>query len=87
MHHGVCSSANDAYFDYDWGADDLTGGAYVASFPPGTITGAKRDFHETEQPVVFASTDIAGLGFGHVEGALRFGTQAAETTLRRLRGR
>ena len=74
----------DAYFDHDWTADDLTGGAYVASFPPGTITGAKRAFHETEQTVVFASSDIAGLGFGHVEGALRFGAQAAQLTLQRL---
>ena len=76
---------HQGYFDHDWTADALTGGAYVASFPPGTITDAKRRFHETPGPIAFAASDIAGLGFGHVEGALRSGAQAAQTTLERLR--
>lgn len=45
-------------FDYDWGADPLTGGAYVASFPPGIMTSAKRAFHEEDSPILFAGSDI-----------------------------
>lgn len=74
------------YFDYDWSADPLTGGAYVASFPPGVMTTAKRSFHEEASAITFAVSEMGGRGFGHVEGAVRSGAQAARTILDRLRG-
>jgi len=78
-----------AYVESDWEHQELTGGAYGSSFDVGGLTRYGRVLHEPVGPIEFGSSDIAGLGFQHVDGAVRVGARLAERILagRRVSGR
>lgn len=69
------------YVESDWQHQELTGGAYATSFDVGSLTRYGHALHEPVGPIRFGSSDIAGLGFQHVDGAVRVGTRLAEQIL------
>jgi putrescine oxidase len=61
------------YYESDWAAEEWTQGAYAASYDLGGLTRYGFDQHSPVGPIRFGSSDIAGLGFQHVDGAIRMG--------------
>ncbi|MCW2771532.1 MAG: putrescine oxidase [Aeromicrobium sp.] len=66
-----------AYYESDWAAEDLTAGAYATSFDVGSMTRYGALLREPVGPLQFVSSDVAGLGFQHVDGGIRMGAEAA----------
>ncbi|KHK98950.1 Putrescine oxidase [Microbacterium mangrovi] len=73
------------YHESDWGAAEWTRGAYAASFDLGGLHRYGADLRTPVGPVHFASSDLAGEGFQHVDGAIRTGRDAAATIIERAR--
>jgi putrescine oxidase len=69
------------YYESPWMHDQWTGGAYAASFATGALRRFGPLLREDVGPMLFASSDIAGLGFQHVDGGIRMGEAAAERIL------
>lgn len=65
------------YVESDWQHQELTGGAYGTSFDLGGLTRYGAALHEPLGPIEFGSSDIAGHGFQHVDGAIRIGARIA----------
>lgn len=66
-----------AYYVSDWGSEQWTRGAFATSYDLG---GLSRWGHQQNQPVgpmFFASSDIQGSGYQHVDGGVRIGTDTA----------
>ncbi|WP_232324003.1 flavin monoamine oxidase family protein [Catenuloplanes japonicus] len=72
-----------AYYESPWAADEWTGGAFGTSFGIGALTRYNSLLREDVGPIAFISSDIAGLGFLHVDGAVRMGESAAARLLGR----
>ncbi|GAA3527670.1 flavin monoamine oxidase family protein [Nocardioides daeguensis] len=66
-----------AYVESDWQHQELTGGAYGTSFDLGGLTRWGHVLRQPVGPIEFGSSDVAGLGFQHVDGAVRVGTEIA----------
>ena len=79
---GDAARTPTTYVESDWQHQELTGGAYGTSFDLGSLTRYGRVLHEPVGPIEFGSSDIAGLGFQHVDGAVRVGTRLAQRILR-----
>jgi putrescine oxidase len=73
------------YHESDWDADEWTRGAHAASFDLGGLHRYGADLRTPVGPVHFASSDLAGEGFPHVDGAIRMGRAAASTIIERAR--
>lgn len=69
------------YKESDWQHQELTGGAYATSFDVGTMTRYGHTLREPVGRIHFGSSDVAGLGFQHVDGAVRMGSLLARTIL------
>ena len=69
------------YVESDWQHQELTGGAYGTSFDLGGLTRYGHVLQQSVGPLHFGSSDIAGLGFQHVDGAVRVGTALAARLL------
>ncbi|GAA1582371.1 flavin monoamine oxidase family protein [Actinoplanes couchii] len=61
------------YYESPWMADEWTVGAFGTSFDIGSLTRYGSHLRQEVGPLSFASSDIAGLGFQHVDGAIRMG--------------
>ena len=70
-----------AYYESPWMADEWTAGAYATSFDIGSLTRYGRHLRSDVGPLTFASSDVAGLGFQHVDGAIRMGESVARRLL------
>lgn len=66
------------YYESPWMAEEWTAGAYATSFDVGSLTRYGPHLRERVGPLAFASSDVAGLGFQHVDGAIRMGEAVAE---------
>ncbi|TNM41979.1 FAD-dependent oxidoreductase [Nocardioides albidus] len=66
-----------AYVESDWQHQELTGGAYGTSFDLGGLTRWGHLLREPVGPIEFGSSDVAGHGFQHVDGAVRVGGEIA----------
>ncbi|MET0931417.1 MAG: NAD(P)/FAD-dependent oxidoreductase [Aeromicrobium sp.] len=66
-----------AYFESDWTSEELGSGAYGSSFDVGGLTRFGPALREPVGPIQIGSSDVAGLGFQHVDGALRVGAELA----------
>jgi putrescine oxidase len=66
------------YYESDWAAEEWTQGAYAASFDLGGLTRYGALQLEPVGPIRFGSSDLAGLGYQHVDGAIRVGERLAE---------
>lgn len=51
--------------------------AYATSFDIGGLTRYGARLREPVGPISFGSSDVAGLGFQHVDGAIRVGRMLA----------
>ena len=71
----------EAYYESPWMDDEWTGGAYATSFSTGALTRYGKHLREDVGPLSFTSSDVAGLGFQHVDGAIRMGEAAAARIL------
>ncbi|MBF4459180.1 MULTISPECIES: flavin monoamine oxidase family protein [unclassified Pseudoclavibacter] len=69
------------YFESDWVNERYTRGAYGASFDVGGTVRYGEASKAAVGRIRFASSDIAGLGFTHIEGAIRMGEEAARSIL------
>ena len=69
------------YVESDWQHQELTGGAYATSFDVGSLSRYGAKLREPVGPIHFGSSDVAGLGFQHVDGAVRMGTLLASAIL------
>ncbi|QSR27242.1 putrescine oxidase [Nocardioides aromaticivorans] len=74
------------YVESDWQHQELTGGAYGTSFGVGGLTRYGHLLREPLGPIEFGSSDVAGHGFQHVDGAVRVGAEIAQRILGRLTG-
>ncbi len=72
------------YYESDWGTEEWTRGAYAASFDLGGLVRYGADQRAAVGPVRFASSDLAGHGYQHVDGAVRMGREAAAEILAAL---
>jgi putrescine oxidase len=70
-----------AYHESDWQHQELTGGAYGTSFDLGALTRYGAVLREPLGALEFGSSDVAGLGFQHVDGAIRVGGELAASIL------
>nr|WP_314841198.1 NAD(P)/FAD-dependent oxidoreductase [uncultured Microbacterium sp.] len=61
------------YYESDWGTEEWTRGAYAASFDMGGLYRYGADLRTPVGPIHFASSDLAGAGYQHVDGAIRMG--------------
>ncbi|WIE79009.1 NAD(P)/FAD-dependent oxidoreductase [Curtobacterium sp. MCSS17_016] len=69
------------YYESDWGTEEWTRGAYAASFDLGGLVRYGVDQRAAVGPIRFASSDLAGQGYQHVDGAVRIGREVAEEIL------
>lgn len=65
------------YYESDWGTEEWTRGAYAASFDLGGLVRYGADQRAAVGPLRFASSDLAGHGYQHVDGAVRIGREVA----------
>ncbi|MEK6343692.1 MAG: NAD(P)/FAD-dependent oxidoreductase [Curtobacterium sp.] len=72
------------YYESDWGTEEWTRGAYAASFDLGGLVRYGADQRAAVGPLRFASSDLAGHGYQHVDGAVRMGREAAAEVLAAL---
>jgi putrescine oxidase len=68
------------YYESDWAAEEWTRGAYAASYDLGGLTRYGADMLLPIGPLRFGSSDIADLGYQHVDGAIRVGDRLAAET-------
>ncbi|MFD4323487.1 flavin monoamine oxidase family protein [Nocardioides sp. NPDC058538] len=69
------------FVESDWQHQELTGGAYGTSFDLGGLTRWGAVLREPLGPIEFGSSDVAGHGFQHVDGAVRVGGEIARRVL------
>ncbi|MDH2445181.1 NAD(P)/FAD-dependent oxidoreductase [Amnibacterium sp. CER49] len=75
------------YYESDWGVEDWTRGAYAASFDLGGLARYGADLRAPVGPIRFSSSDLAGHGYQHVDGAIRVGHATAAAVSNELGGR
>lgn len=78
---GDAALAPISYYESDWVNERFTRGAYGASFDIGGISRYKQSVRSSVGEIHFASSDIAGVGYTHIEGAIRMGERAAHKVL------
>ena len=69
------------YFESDWGSEEWTRGAYAASFDLGGLSRYGAHLREAIGPIHLACSDLAGVGYQHVDGAIRMGRLVASQIL------
>ncbi|XVV15683.1 flavin monoamine oxidase family protein [Actinoplanes sp. CA-131856] len=76
-YYGPAALSPVAYYESPWQADEWTAGAFGTSFDIGSLTRYGRHLRAPVGPLTIVSSDVAGLGFQHVDGAIRMGEAAA----------
>lgn len=71
----------EVFYLSDFGAEEWTRGAYATSYDLGGLHRWGPLQNLPVGPIHFASSDIAGLGYQHVDGAVRLGTDTAARIL------
>jgi putrescine oxidase len=69
------------YYESDWAAEEWTQGAYAASFALGGLTRYGELQLQPVGPIRFGSSDLAGLGYQHVDGGIRVGRRLADDVI------
>ncbi len=77
-YYGEQALQPEAYYESQWMAEEWTAGAYATSFDIGGLTRYGARLQEPVGPISFGSSDVAGLGFQHVDGAIRVGRMLAD---------
>ncbi|HZK59376.1 MAG TPA: FAD-dependent oxidoreductase, partial [Cryobacterium sp.] len=76
-YYGQKALAPVVYYESDWGSEEWTRGAYAASFDLGGLARYGAELHSPVGPISFSCSDMAGRGYGHVDGAIRVGRETA----------
>ncbi|MBS1898328.1 MAG: FAD-dependent oxidoreductase [Actinobacteria bacterium] len=66
-----------AFFLSDWGSERYTRGAYASSYDLGGLSRWGHLQNRPVGPLYFASSDIQGAGYMHVDGGVRIGSDTA----------
>ncbi|GAA1049567.1 flavin monoamine oxidase family protein [Arthrobacter russicus] len=74
----------EVYYESDWASEEWTRGAYGTSFDIGGLSRFGVDLRTPIGPIHWASSDLAGPSFQHVDGALRVGKSVAEEIIAEL---
>jgi putrescine oxidase len=82
--YGEAAKHPTIYVESDWGSEEWTRGAYAASFDMGGLERFGADARVPVGPIHWASSDLAGAGYQHVDGAIRMGRWVAEAVLTAL---
>jgi putrescine oxidase len=69
------------HIELNWSAEEWTRGAYAATFAVGGLSRFGPDLRRPIGPIHWASSDLAGVGHMHMEGAIRSGEAAAQDIL------
>jgi putrescine oxidase len=80
-YYGEQALSPTSYYESDWTSEELGQGAYATSFDLGGLTRFGARLREPVGPVQIGSSDVAGLGFQHVDGALRVGAEMAQNIM------
>ncbi len=67
----------DVYYESDFGSEEWTRGAYATSYDLGGLHRFGPDQNKNVGPIHFSSSDLAGEGYQHVDGAVRMGKRTA----------
>jgi putrescine oxidase len=86
-YYGDAARHPAVYVESDWASQEWTRGAYAASFDMGGLARFGADAQLPVGPLHFASSDLAGHGYQHVDGAIRMGRRVAEAVLAALPAR
>ncbi|MBW4041217.1 MAG: FAD-dependent oxidoreductase [Acidobacteria bacterium] len=78
LYYGERAQHPAIYVESDWGSEEWTRGAYAASFDMGGLERFGADLRTPVGPIHWASSDLAGAGYQHVDGAIRMGHWVAE---------
>ena len=73
-----------AYVEKDWNAEEWSGGCYVASMPPNTLSSFGAALREPHERVHFAGTETATKWVGYMDGAIEAGERVARELLIRF---
>jgi monoamine oxidase len=79
------STVND-YIEQDWTAENWTRGGMVTHYPPGVLTSFGHALREPVGRLHWASTELATVMTGCIDGAIRAGERAADDVLAAERG-
>ncbi|UNK45131.1 flavin monoamine oxidase family protein [Arthrobacter sulfonylureivorans] len=69
------------YNESDWGSEEWTRGAYAASYDLGGLSRYGKDQLTPVGTIYWSSSDLAGAGYQHVDGAVRMGHATAARIL------
>lgn len=72
------------YYESDFGNEEWTGGAYATSFDIGGLSRYGAGQRTPVGAIRFASADLAGAGYQHVDGAVRMGERTAADLIAEL---
>ncbi len=81
QYYGEQARTPEIFVESDWGSQEWTRGAYAASFDMGGLERFGADLRTPVGPLHWASSDLAGAGYQHVDGAIRQGHRVAEEIL------
>ncbi|UYQ76969.1 FAD-dependent oxidoreductase [Glutamicibacter sp. JL.03c] len=70
----------------DFGSEEWTRGAYATSYDLGGLHRFGPTQNDNVGPIFFSSSDLAGEGFQHVDGAVRMGRRSAARIIAELDG-
>ena len=70
----------------DFGSEEWTRGAYATSYDLGGLYRFGPSQNENVGPIYFSSSDLAGAGYQHVDGAVRMGRRSAARIVAALEG-
>lgn len=70
----------------DWGSEEWTRGAYATSYDLGGLHRFGPTQNDAVGPIYFSSSDLAGAGYQHVDGAVRMGRRTAARIVADLDG-
>lgn len=74
-----------AYAESDWAGEEWTRGSYAASFDLGGLSRYGALLREQVGPISWSTSDLASVGYLHVDGAIRIGKDTADNIATQLR--
>lgn len=83
-YYGPQALEPSVYYESDWAAEEWTQGAYAASYDLGGLSRYGADQNTPMGPIRFGSSDLAGLGYQHVDGAIRVGHRIGDEIVAEL---
>jgi putrescine oxidase len=83
-YYGEAALSPVHYYESPWMYEEWTAGAYGSSFDLGGMTRYGAALREPVGPITVISSDVAGLGYQHVDGAVRVAEETVAALLPQL---